>query len=125
MLTDTKLRNLKPQDNLYKVNDRDGLYVAVTKAGSISFRYNYSINGRQETLTFGRYGVGGITLAEAREQLGEAKKMIAAGKSPAKEKARDKARQGRRDIRRLGGKMAARLPDGRLDARHAQGRLRA
>jgi len=80
MLTDTKLRNLKPQDKLYKVIDRDGLYVAVTPAGSISFRYNYSINGRQETITFGRYGLGGITLAEARERLGEAKKMIAAGK---------------------------------------------
>ncbi|MGY5731613.1 tyrosine-type recombinase/integrase [Vibrio chemaguriensis] len=92
MLTDTKLRNLKPKDKLYKVNDRDGLYVAVTTAGSISFRYNYSINGRQETITFGRYGVGGITLAEARERLGEAKRMVADGKSPAKEKARDKAR---------------------------------
>lgn len=70
MLTDTKLRNLKSTDKLYKVNDRDGLYVAVTPAGSISFRYNYAIHARQETLTFGRYGVGGITLAEAREQLG-------------------------------------------------------
>lgn len=50
MLTDTKLRNLKPQDKLYKVPDRDGLYVAVTPAGGVSFRYNYSINGRQETL---------------------------------------------------------------------------
>jgi phage-related integrase len=92
MLTDTKLRNLKPRDKLYKENDRDGLYVAVTPAGAISFRYNYSIHGRQETITFGRYGVGGTTLAEARERLGEAKKMIVAGKSPAKEKARDKAR---------------------------------
>ena len=92
MLTDTKLRNLKPGDKLYKVNDRDGLYAAVTPAGAISFRYNYSINGRQETLTIGRYGTGGITLAEARERLNEAKKMISAGKSPAREKARDKAR---------------------------------
>jgi hypothetical protein len=92
MLTVTKLRNLKPGDKLYKVNDRDGLYVAVTPAGSISFRYNYSINGRQETLTFGRHGVGGITLAEARERLGKAKRLIATGKSPANEKARDKAR---------------------------------
>ena len=58
MLTDTKLRNLKPQDKLYKVNDRDGLYVAVTPAGTISFRHNYSISGRQETLTIGRYGSG-------------------------------------------------------------------
>lgn len=92
MLTDTKLRNLKPRDKLYKVNDRDGLYVAVTPAGSISFRYNYSIHGRQETTTFGRYGVGGITLAEASERLGEAKRMVADEKSPAKEKVRDKAR---------------------------------
>ncbi|MEG7455305.1 integrase arm-type DNA-binding domain-containing protein, partial [Providencia stuartii] len=92
MLTDTKLRNLKPKEKLYKVNDRDGLYVAVTPADSVSFRYNYAINGRQETVTFGRYGIGWITLAEARERLGEAKRMVADGKSPAKEKARDKAR---------------------------------
>ncbi|MGP7733735.1 tyrosine-type recombinase/integrase [Oceanimonas smirnovii] len=92
MLTDTKLRHLKPRDKLYKVNDRDGLYVAVTPAGTVSFRYNYSIHGRQETITFGRYGVGGITLAEARERLSEAKRMVADGKSPAKEKARKKAR---------------------------------
>jgi integrase len=92
VLTDTKLRNLKPREKLYKVNDRDGLYVAVTPAGTKSFRYNYAINGRQETLTIGRYGAGGVTLAEAREKLTEAKKRIAAGKSPAKEKAREKAR---------------------------------
>lgn len=92
MLTDTKLRNLKPTGKLYKVADRDGLYVAVTPSGTISFRYNYALNGRQETITFGRYGPGGITLAEARERLAEAKKMIAAGKSPAWEKAREKAR---------------------------------
>ncbi len=85
------LRNLTPRDKLYKVNDRDGLYVAVTPAGSFSFRYNYSINGRQETITFGLWRWG-ITLAEARERLGEAKRMIADGKSPGKEKARDKAR---------------------------------
>lgn len=54
MLTDTKLRNLKPQAKIFKVTDRDGLYVAVTPAGGISFRYNYSLNGRQETITFGR-----------------------------------------------------------------------
>lgn len=76
MLTDTRLRHLKPKEKLYKVNDRDGLYVAVTPAGTISFRYNYSINGRQETVTFGRYGVGGITLAEARERLNEANDSV-------------------------------------------------
>ncbi len=34
----------------------------------------------------------GITLAEARERLGEAKRMVADGKLPAREKTRDKAR---------------------------------
>lgn len=93
MLTDTKLRNLKATGKLYKVADRDGLYVAVTRSGTISFRYNYRINGRQETLTLGRYGIGGITLAEARERLLQAKKQIQDGKSPAKEKLRAKARE--------------------------------
>lgn len=93
MLTDTKLRNLKATGKLYKVADRDGLYVAVTPSGTISFRYNYRINGRQETLTLGRYGIGGITLAEARERLLQAKKQIQDGKSPAKEKLRAKARE--------------------------------
>ena len=44
-------------------------------------------------MTFGRYGIGGFTLAEAREQLHEAKKMIAEGKSPARQKARAKVRE--------------------------------
>lgn len=76
---------------MYKVADRDGLYVSISKSGGISFRYNYTFNGRQETVTFGQYGIGGITLAEAREMLNQAKRMIASGKSPAKEKARAKS----------------------------------
>lgn len=70
-----------------KVADRDGLYVYVLTSGSISFRYNYAINGRQETLVLGRYGPDGIKLAEARQLLGEAKRSLAAGRSPARQKA--------------------------------------
>lgn len=55
MLSDTKLRNLKPREKPYKVADRDGLYVVVTPTGTISFRYNYRLNGRQETLVLGRF----------------------------------------------------------------------
>ena len=40
----------------------------------------------------GRYGPDGITLGEARNKVNEAKQLIAAGKSPAKEKSRGKAR---------------------------------
>lgn len=91
MLTDTRLRSLKPKPQLYKIPDRDGMYAAVTASGAISFRYNYSISGRQETLTLGRYGT--VSLAEARSRLQDAKKLIAAGRSPAREKARSKARR--------------------------------
>lgn len=82
MLTDTKLKNLKPQDKLYKVSDRDGLYVAVLTSGTVSFRYDYRINGRRETLVIGQYGRDGISLAEAREELIAAKKLLKAGQSP-------------------------------------------
>jgi len=83
VLTDTKLKNLKPQEKLYKVSDRDGLYVAVLTSGSVSFRYDYRINGRRETLVIGQYGRDGISLAEAREELINAKKLLKAGQSPA------------------------------------------
>lgn len=86
MLTDIKLKNLKPKDKLYKVTDRDGLYVAVLTSGTVSFRYDYSINGRRETLTLGKYGIDGISLAEAREKLHTAKKLLKSGISPAVDK---------------------------------------
>jgi len=78
MLTDTQLKNLKPTGKLYKLVDRDGLYVAVTPSGVVSFRYDYRLNGRRETLVLGQYGPEGLTLGEAREKLIEAKKEIAA-----------------------------------------------
>lgn len=93
MLTDAKLRTLKAADKAYKLSDRDGMYVMVLTTGTISFRYNYRINGRQETLVLGSYGGrGGMALSEAREKLIEAKKGLAAGKSPARQKAREKQR---------------------------------
>ncbi len=58
---------------MYKVSDRDGLYVAVLISGTISFRYDYRINGRRETLVIGQYGRDGITLAEAGDELIAAK----------------------------------------------------
>lgn len=37
MLTDTKLRNLKPKDKLYKVNDRDGVMLPSQPQGQSPF----------------------------------------------------------------------------------------
>lgn len=95
MLTDVALKSLKPKDKPYKVADRDGMYVSVSKTGTKTFRYDYRINGRRETLTIGRYGKYGITLAAAREKLVDAKRLIEDGKSPAKEKKRAKTRSKR------------------------------
>ncbi len=88
MLTDTRLKSLKPKERLYKVADRDGMYVAVLPSGTVSFRYDYRINDRRETLAIGKYGP--ITLSEARERLREAKRLIEQGISPAIEKQRQK-----------------------------------
>jgi integrase len=91
MLTEAKLRTLKPQDKLYKLTDRDGLYIAVAPSGLITFRYNYRINGRQETLTLGRYGYpDGMSLAQAREKLVGAKEALQKGVSPSRKKTREK-----------------------------------
>ncbi|MCT8629280.1 Arm DNA-binding domain-containing protein [Glaesserella parasuis] len=90
MLTDSKIKSLKAKDKAYKVADRDGLYVVVSPAGTVTFRYDYRINGRRETLTIGKYGKDGISLVEAREKLMMARKMVSDVISPATEKRKKK-----------------------------------
>ncbi|MBR0664927.1 tyrosine-type recombinase/integrase [Roseomonas hellenica] len=92
MLTDTAIKALKSQKKLYKVSDRDGMYVVVQPSGAIVFRYDYRLNGRRETLTLGRYGPDGLSLARAREKLIDAKRAISEGRSPAQQKQHDKRR---------------------------------
>ena len=92
MLTDAALKNLRPRTKAYKSTDRDGMYAYVSPGGAISFRYDYRFNGRRETVTLGRYGRGGLTLAQARERLFDIKRTIAEGASPAIEKQRAKRR---------------------------------
>jgi integrase len=92
VLTDTALRSLRPQAKPYKVTDRDGMYVNVAPSGAITFRLDYRLNGRRETLTIGRYGPSGISLARAREKCIDAKRLVSEGVSPAQEKQRDKRR---------------------------------
>lgn len=92
MLTDAALKNLRPKEKDYKVTDRDGMYVVVRPTGAVIFRLDYRLNGRRETLTIGRYGRDGISLAEAREECLKARKIVRSGVSPAQEKQRDKRR---------------------------------
>ena len=92
MLTDAAIRRLKPKTKDYKVSDRDSMYAVVKPSGAIIFRYDYRFNGRRETLTIGRYGADGISLARAREKCLGARRAVAEGQSPAQEKQREKRR---------------------------------
>lgn len=92
MLTDAAIKALRPRDKLYKVVDRDGMYVVVQPSGVIVFRLDYRLNGRRETVTLGRYGPAGLSLARAREKLIDARRAISEGRSPAQEKQREKRR---------------------------------
>lgn len=92
MLTDTALKWLKPKAKPYKVSDRDGMYAHVSGKGSISFRLDYRLNGRRETVVLGKYGPGGLSLAHARQKCIDARRTISDGISPAIEKQRQKRR---------------------------------
>ncbi|TPK62097.1 DUF4102 domain-containing protein [Mesorhizobium sp. B2-4-15] len=92
MLTDAAFKALKPKDKIYKIADRDGMYVRVMPSGAISFRLDYRLNGRRETVYLGRYGRDGISLARAREKCLDAKREVREGRSPAIEKQREKRR---------------------------------
>ena len=102
MLTDMQLRALKPTGKIYKVVDQQGLYAAVTRTGVVSFRFDYRVNGRRETLVIGKYDptVGAkkprelneldygmsLSLAEARLLMTRAHRSIEQGESPSRSK---------------------------------------
>src|SRR3546814_5521611 len=68
MLTDVALKNLKPREKAYKDTDRDGLYVQVSTSGTLTFRLDYRLHGRRETLTLGKYGHSGLSLRSEEQQ---------------------------------------------------------
>ncbi|MEF9386503.1 tyrosine-type recombinase/integrase [Ralstonia solanacearum species complex bacterium KE056] len=102
MLTDRELGTLKPRDKAFKVTDRDGMYAAVLPTGTISFRYDYRLNGRRETLAIGRYDADlarasirepdaleygmDVSLREARTLLDRARRDVERGASPSRAK---------------------------------------
>ena len=75
MLTNTKLKTLKPKSKSYRVADMAGLYVQVTPAGTISWRYNYlTAQGKAATKTYGKFP--DLGLADARDEHAAFKKNI-------------------------------------------------
>lgn len=81
MLTDIKLRNLKPRATLYRVADAAGLCIEISPSGAKLWRYRYRYNGKASMLSLGEYPA--VSLAEARELRAAMRKRLRAGENPA------------------------------------------
>jgi len=89
MLTDKAVQSARPKQKPYKKSDRGGLYLYVSTAGARSWRYDYRVAGKRETLTLGLYPAVG--LAQARESHREARALVSRGASPVFAKKRKRA----------------------------------
>jgi integrase len=82
-LKDTEIRNAKPKGKQYKLSDEKGLYLLVKEAGKY-FRLDYRFAGKRKTLAIGVYP--DVTLAEARQQRDDARKLLKKGVDPSQNK---------------------------------------
>lgn len=90
-LTDTRIRNAKPQARPVKLSDGGGLHLLVTPQGSKLWRLAYRYAGKQKTLAVGIYPA--VSLEKARAARGDAKTLLADGMDPGEAKKADARRQ--------------------------------
>ena len=81
MLTDTKLRGLKPKTKVYRVADTNGLCVEVRKTGAKLWRYRYRYAGKANMASLGEYPM--MTLGEARTERDKLRALVKGGANPA------------------------------------------
>jgi len=84
MLSDTKLRALKPKDKPYRVYDERGLYMQVSISGARLWRFKYKFDNKEKLLALGQYP--DVPLSLARERRDEARQLIARGIDPSAQK---------------------------------------
>ncbi len=87
-LTNSQIKNIKPQEKILKLTDGKGLNLTVHPNGSKYWRLNYRFGGKQKTLALGIYPF--ITLAQARINAFKAKSLIAQGIDPSEVKKKEK-----------------------------------
>ncbi|SHN71399.1 tyrosine-type recombinase/integrase [Desulfovibrio litoralis] len=83
-LTDTAIKNIKPNDKAIKLFDSAGLFLYVTSKGGKLWRLKYRFEGKEKLLSFGAYPT--ISLKEARKRREEAKELLAQGVDPSEAK---------------------------------------
>jgi integrase len=81
MLTDTKLRSLKPRESAYRIADTNGLCIEVRPNGAKVWRYRYRHAGKPSIITLGDYPVMG--LADARGERDRLRALVRGGGNPA------------------------------------------
>ena len=80
MLSDTKIRSLKPREKAYKVSDDCGLYLLMNPNGSRWWRFKYYFGGKECGISLGVYP--DVALKYAREQREEARQLVVRGIDP-------------------------------------------
>jgi integrase len=115
VLTDAKLRAVKPKDKPHKVRDGGGLFVRVSPAGTKAWCYAYSMHGKARELGLGSYPE--VSIKDARTGHEQARKDLANGIDPAAKKKEDAAAARRRaeDGDGTFESFAKRWVDGRAD----------
>jgi len=81
MLTDTKLRTLKPRESAYRIADTNGLCIEVRPSGAKVWRYRYRYAGKPSIITMAEYPV--MSLAEARAERDRLRASVKGGGNPA------------------------------------------
>lgn len=82
-LTVSAIKAAKSRAKPYKLADRDGLYLLVAPSGARCWRMNYRFLARQRTLALGVWPT--TDLADARDKLEEARKVLARGEDPSEQ----------------------------------------
>jgi integrase len=79
-LTDTAIKRAKPGDKPVKLSDGKGMYLLVSPAGSKLWRWKYRVLGKEKVMSLGAYP--DVSLAQARDGVDQARKILAAGGDP-------------------------------------------
>jgi integrase len=77
LLTESKIRNLKPEAKTKRYFDGHGLYLKVRKNGSKYWRWKYRFGGKEKLLAFGVYPT--VTLKAARFKRDDARRTLLSG----------------------------------------------
>jgi integrase len=87
-LTTTAVRNAKPKEAQYKITDGAGLYALIAPNGGKWWRFKYRYEGKEKLLSLGTFP--DTSLAEARVRRDEARRVLASGDDPSKQRQAEK-----------------------------------